>query len=249
MSSQHFIRVIVILTFPLIVGSQQCIRLLSISLKNLSVSSKAANSSQAAAAKSTNNNNGNFNTFLAPVSHQIVKEIEIGGPLWRRKEITELPLTNKIIESPLQITKVIEEIQRISNDLNLPTSQTTNSEKQAKNGMIQIRKRKMRVHKRKKLFKKMRYLWKKVRQRREIKKEKRFRHQIELKMNEARNFSAEQFVEERLKLASEPPLCRKWKGRRLPAFIIHELNQEAAEKKIKQKFERWEQLGKQNGLF
>lgn len=236
-----------ILTIHLFVGSQPCIRLLSISLRNLSVSSKAANSANAAAARSNNNNNGNFNTFFAPVSHQIVKEI--GGPLWRRKEITELPLTNKIIENPLQITKVIEEIQRIGNDLNLPTSQTTNSEKQAKNGMIQIRKRKMRVHKRKKLFKKMRYLWKKVRQRREIKKEKRFRYQIELKMNEARNFSAEQFVEERLKLASEPPLCRKWKGKRLPAFIIHELHQEEAEKKIKKKFERWEQLGRQNGLF
>lgn len=159
-----------------------------------------------------------------------------------------MPLTNKIIENPLQINKIIEEIQKIENNVNLPTA-NREIEKQAKNGMIQIRKRKMRIHKRRKLFKKMRYVWKKVRQRREIKKEKRFRAQIELRLNEAKNFSAEQFVEERLRLAREPPLCRKWKGKRLPAFIIHELHQEEEAKKIKKKFELWEQLGRENGLF
>lgn len=158
-----------------------------------------------------------------------------------------MPLTNKIVENPLQITKIIEEIQKIENNLNLPTAR--NTEIHAKNGMIQIRKRKMRRHKRRKLFKKMRFLWKKVRQRREIKKEKKFRAEIELRMDEARNFSAEQFVDEKLRLAIEPPLCRKWKGTRLPAFIIHELHEEEEAKKVKKKFERWEQLGKQSGLF
>lgn len=107
----------------------------------------------------------------------------------------------------------------------------------------------MRKHKRRKLWKKMRYVWAKVRQRKELKKEKRFQSEEYGKMAEARAFSAEEYVENKLKLAKIPPLDRRWKGKRLPAFIILELREEEEKKKLKEKFDRWEVMGQKAGLF
>jgi aurora kinase A-interacting protein len=218
--------------------------LLSISLRNFSISSNSSNSILPA---SSHQINSNFNPLFAPRTSNLVKDIEIGGPLWRKKEILDLPLTNKIVENPLQITKIIEENQ-IEKDLNLPTSRNQ-SEKQAKHGIIQIRKRKMRKHKRRKLWKKMRYVWAKVRQRKELKKEKRFQSEEYAKMAEARAFSAEEYVNNKLHLAKVPPLDRRWKGKRLPAFIILELRAEEEAKKLKKKYEKWDEMGKKAGLF
>lgn len=83
------------------------------------------------------------------------------GPLWQRKEIFELPITNKIIESPNPIWKVIEEVTDVEKIISLPTVDSK-IEKQAKNNMIMIRRRKMKKHKLRKLRKKMKYEWAKV---------------------------------------------------------------------------------------
>ena len=47
------------------------------------------------------------------------------------------------------------------------------------------------------------------------------------KIREAETFSAEQFVTEKIRKATETPLPRFWKHRRLPQFIIKELVEEA----------------------
>lgn len=94
-----------------------------------------------------------------------IKDIGIGGPLWRKKEILELPLTNKIIENPTQITKVIDDIMKIEKIIDLPTINNgtgDDSGKHAKNHMIMIRRRKMKKHKLRKLRKKMKFAWAKV---------------------------------------------------------------------------------------
>lgn len=101
-------------------------------------------------------------------SNSLVKDIGINCPLWRKKEIFEHPLTNKIIENPT-ISKVIEEID-IDKVLDLP-SQNSNGDddagkQAAKNGMIMVRRRKMRKHKLRKLRKKMKYEWAKASSRR-----------------------------------------------------------------------------------
>lgn len=98
---------------------------------------------------------------MARQNTSLVKDIGIRGPAWRRKEIFELPLTNKIIENPMQIKKIIEEVT--DKVIDLPTIAGRNDTgKQAKNGMIMIRRRKMRKHKLRKLRKKMKYEWAKV---------------------------------------------------------------------------------------
>lgn len=61
-----------------------------------------------------------------------------------------------------------------------------------------------------------------VRQRRELRKEKKFQAKLINKIKEAEKFSAEQYVMEKIREATENPIPRYWKGRRLPEFIIKE---------------------------
>lgn len=82
-----------------------------------------------------------------------------------RKEILDLPLTNKVIESPSshQISKIIDELPKIDRSIDLPTINNGVSDqgKQAAR-LIVIRRRKMKKHKLKKLRKKMKFEWAKV---------------------------------------------------------------------------------------
>lgn len=84
-----------------------------------------------------------------------------------RKEIFELPLTNKIVENPQKNNlNIIEEISKIEKTIELPTANGSKDEndvgKQAAR-LIVIRRRKMKKHKLKKLRKKMKFVWAKVR--------------------------------------------------------------------------------------
>ncbi|XP_014256196.1 uncharacterized protein LOC106670407 [Cimex lectularius] len=99
--------------------------------------------------------------------------------------------------------------------------------------MIVIRRRKMRRHKLKKLRKKMHFTWAKVRQKREMKKEKEFQAEIMCKINEAENFNATAYVQEKIDKANEVLIPKLWKGKRLPEFVIKDLLEE---KKKKQEF-------------
>jgi aurora kinase A-interacting protein len=105
-----------------------------------------------------------FNPFLFRQNTQVNNNIGIQCPLWRKKEIFEIPLTNKIIESPQKINKVIEDVIDENKTAILPdnTKSEDDTGKQAKNHMILIRRIKMNKHKLKKLRKKMKYEWAKV---------------------------------------------------------------------------------------
>lgn len=61
-----------------------------------------------------------------------------------------------------------------------------------------------------------------VRQKRELKKEKRFQGRLVRQIKNAEKFSAEAYVDEKIKKATEVPIPRFWKGKRLPEFIIRE---------------------------
>lgn len=100
----------------------------------------------------------------------------------------------------------------------------------------------MKKHKRRKLWKRMKFEWAKRRQRREFRKEKLFQGEMVAQIKEAEKFSAEEYVEEKIKKATDVPLPRYWKGKRLPAFIIKELIEEDRLKKqrILEKKERFE---------
>lgn len=90
--------------------------------------------------------------------------IGIRNPAFR-KEIFELPLTNKKIECPLsqQISKIIDDLPKIEQSIDLPTISNGVSDqgKQAAR-LIVIRRRKMKKHKLRKLRKKMKFEWAKV---------------------------------------------------------------------------------------
>lgn len=139
------------------------------------------------------------------------QETPIGHPLRSRLPISmpngllyvpplEEPETNKVIEAPTNIQP---------------------EEKQAAR-LIVIRRKKMRKHKLLKLRKRMKFEWAKIRQRRELLKEKVFQAGLIAQCKRAETFSAEAYVEERLQKLNEMVIPKKWKGKRLPEFIIRE---------------------------
>uniref|UniRef100_A0A182MWR5 Ribosomal protein mS38 C-terminal domain-containing protein n=1 Tax=Anopheles culicifacies TaxID=139723 RepID=A0A182MWR5_9DIPT len=156
-----------------------------------------------------------------------VGQMEIGirrNPLIPFKEIIDIPLVSRIIETPVQrpgLGEPIGDNLAVIPSLELPTDTTAKDEhgKQAAR-LIVIRRRKMRKHKLKKLRKRMKFEWLKLRQRRELKKEKLFQAELIGQIKEAEKFSAEAYVASKLRQATEVPLPRFWKGKRLPQFLI-----------------------------
>ncbi|XP_022187344.1 uncharacterized protein LOC111046158 [Nilaparvata lugens] len=90
--------------------------------------------------------------------------------------------------------------------------------------MLIIRKRKMRVHKRKKWRKKFKEQIAKMEIRRKIKKEKEFQAELMGKVKEAEKFDALVYVKEKLAKANKEIIPYRWKGKKLPEFVIrHEM--------------------------
>uniref|UniRef100_A0A8D8NM67 (northern house mosquito) hypothetical protein n=1 Tax=Culex pipiens TaxID=7175 RepID=A0A8D8NM67_CULPI len=143
------------------------------------------------------------------------------NPLMPRKEILDLPLISRIIENPNQsrITE-IGDLPRSLPVIDLPKSNTVDDGGIQAARLIVIRRRKMRKHKLRKLRKKMKYEWAKVRQRRELRKEKAFQADLIAQIKDAERFSAEAYVADKLRQATDTPIPRFWKGKRLPQFLI-----------------------------
>lgn len=155
---------IVVLSF--ISGTKISTRLISLSLRNLSICPQTTTTNNSFLIGKFEHHEFGLKPLIARQNTNIVKDIGINCPLWRRKEIFELPLTNKIIENPTQISKVIEEIVNVDKTVSLPDNNKSDDDsgKQAKNGMIMLRRRKMKKHKLRKLRKKMKFEWAKVSQ-------------------------------------------------------------------------------------
>lgn len=178
-------------------------------------------------------------------SSSLINEIGNQRPLWR-KEIFEIPLTNKIIENPFNNNnKIIEDIINIDKSINLPTDENKIENGKQAARLIVIRKRKMRKHKLRKLRKKMKFVWGKMKQRREWKKERRFLNGLLYKIKQAQKFSAEEYVTEKIRIATEDPIPRYWKHRRLPEWLVKDLMQKEEQKKVEKKYKFWEECGSQ----
>lgn len=140
-----------------------------------------------------------------------------------RLPITEKPnLHQKIIESPT--SAALKEINNIISDERREIREPESVNNSAKHAirMIVIRRRKMKKHKLKKLRKKMKFEWGRLRQRREMRREKAFQAELIAQIKEAEKFSAAQYVADKLRQATEEPIPRFYKGKRLPQFIIKE---------------------------
>jgi hypothetical protein len=147
----------------LVTGTPICSRLLALSFRNLSISAKASPTNNSILFASSQHEG--LNPLIARPNITIIKDVGISGPLWRKKEILDLPLTNKIIENPnpTGYNKIIEDITNVEKTISLPTTdQTGNSGKQCKNNMIMVRRRKMKKHKLRKLRKRMKFVYAKV---------------------------------------------------------------------------------------
>lgn len=137
----------------------------------------------------------------------------------------------KIIDIPFPVIKQIYDVPGISGikyEDNLPVKEiqdpvsSTNDEKKAAR-LIVIRRRKMKRHKLKKLRLRMKFEWAKIRQRREMKKEKEFQAELLAKVREADSFNAELYAKNKFISATEKPFPRRWKGKKLPRFVIEDL--------------------------
>lgn len=147
----------------------------------------------------------------------------------------------KIIDLPFPVIKQIYDVPRASDvkyedklpvkEIHDPTSSLNDEKKAAR--LIVIRRRKMKKHKLKKLRVRMKFEWAKLRQRREMKKEKEFHAELLAKIRAADNFNPEVYAKEKMTKATEIPFPRRWKGKRLPRFVIEDLiakkNKKAAE--------------------
>lgn len=146
-------------------GTIASTRLLAASLRNLSISSSSQQqTSNSSSAGRICHQDVAFSPLTLRQNTKIINDIGINCPLWRKKEIFELPLTNKVIESPTKINKVVEDVIDENKTAILPdnTKSEDDTGKQAKNHMILIRRIKMNKHKLRKLRKKMKYEWAKV---------------------------------------------------------------------------------------
>ncbi|XP_065156057.1 uncharacterized protein [Atheta coriaria] len=141
------------------------------------------------------------------------------------------PLQNPLIENSIRFPNGLLWVPpdedpddfngRDSIKIDAPTTIENTIEKQAAR-LIVIRRKKMKKHKLKKLRKRMKYEWAKVRQRRELKKEKAFQAGLIAQCHEAEAFDAGKYVQDRLDKLHEIIIPKRWKGRRLPEFLIRE---------------------------
>ncbi|GLV44428.1 Pyruvate dehydrogenase E1 beta subunit [Carabus blaptoides fortunei] len=145
--------------------------------------------------------------------------------IWQKQTSIESPLVKITpIELPKSIFWIPPKTEPLSSsvtEIRDPELEINKHEKQTVK-LIVIRRHKMRKHKLKKLRKKMKFEWAKRRQRREMRKEKSFQSELLAQISDAESFSAENYVAEKLKKATEIPIPRFWKGKRLPEFLIRE---------------------------
>jgi len=88
---------------------------------------------------------------------------------------------------------------------------------------LRIRKKKMKVHRRKRRWKKYWVLWRKKYASREKKREVEFRQKMIAKVNEAKKFDPQKYVDEYLEDMKYELIPKTYKGRRLPQWLIKEL--------------------------
>ncbi|XP_050424150.1 uncharacterized protein LOC126844117 [Adelges cooleyi] len=110
-----------------------------------------------------------------------------------------------------------------------PFSENANEIQAAR--LIVIRRKKMKKHKLRKLRKRMKYVWAKVRQKREMRKEKAFQAELLTQVKEAEKFSPVEYVQEKLNVVNMTILPNRWRGKRLPEFVIKDLIAKAQAKK------------------
>ncbi|CAH0587845.1 unnamed protein product [Chrysodeixis includens] len=137
----------------------------------------------------------------------------------RENGIKQDPIPYIPIVNPRSILPLLDKQWR-KDEIGLPSIR--NEEIQAAR-LIVIRRKKMKKHQRRKLWKRMRYTWARIKQHRRQTKEKTFQNSLLAMVKQANEFSAEQYVNEKIQKANHTPLPTRWRHKRLPEFIIRQL--------------------------
>jgi len=190
------------------------------------------------------------NDLIAKPSTSILAQLNLGknndlaltAQFWSKQCQTQpkIEINDFIIKTPIGPTCYDE------STVIIPTKnpQISPIEDPATNGQIiekkahrrlRIRKRKMKVHRRKRRWKKYWVLWRKKYAMREKKREVEFRQKMIAKVNEAKKFDAEKYVDEYLEDMKYKLVPKTYKGRRLPQFLIEELLEKDAKKVEREK--------------
>ena len=141
-----------------------------------------------------NINNGNF---VPPSIQPPTPNRRIEDPGHDERKNVDTPVTAIVNE-------IMEKISDIKGDMDLPPLEGQDECKEAA-VMIEIRRLKMKKHKRKKLLKKMKFIYAKRKLRRRLRKEKVFQAELLAKIKDAEQFSAEQYVTDKLARLKVPP--------------------------------------------
>lgn len=137
--------------------------------------------------------------------------------IYQRNENIGLPLkTPSILDQIQDNLKWVPPSPTKEQPVEAPSLPNNNSVKEAAR-LIIIRRKKMKKHKLRKLRLRMKYVWAKVRQKREWKKEKEFQAGLIAQCKTAETFSAEEYVQQRIKRLNE--LVAKKEGATNPNVI------------------------------
>ncbi|KAH0547351.1 uncharacterized protein LOC123269458 [Cotesia glomerata] len=147
-------------------------------------------------------------------------------------QIIDLPVVdhrNEVI-NPRKIIDQVEKGSPGSAPVELPTNQII--EKEAAR-LIVIRRHKMKKHKKRKLKKKMKFLWRKYKQRRVLKKEKRFHREMLAQIRRAERFDPATYIRSRLDILDNVRIPNVWKGEVMSESMVKKFMQEEEEKKLR----------------
>ncbi|CAG9861984.1 unnamed protein product [Phyllotreta striolata] len=141
-----------------------------------------------------------------------IEHVPIGSNswMWKRNEDINLPKSNSLnlnFELPNGLRTILPLVDPIQREEIEAPAQDDSIEKQAIT-MLVIRRKKMKRHKLRKLRKRMKYEWAKKRQRRELKKEKEFVSMLIQRCKKGEEFSAEEYVTEKLNKYKQVLLAR-----------------------------------------
>ncbi|GJQ75924.1 hypothetical protein Trydic_g17983 [Trypoxylus dichotomus] len=169
-----------------------------------------------------------YNAFRTTSTHSDINPVvtrlsNINPWIWQQKQtnlqLPEVTKINTVLPSGMIWNPHVNE--NINKIIDEPVDTTIDNTKQAAR-LIVIRRKKMKKHKLKKLRKRVKFERAKLRQKRELRKEKEFQAGLIQQCKTADTFSAEEYVNKKLTNYYMVVVPKRWKGRRMPEYMIRE---------------------------
>jgi len=181
-------------------------------------------------------------SILAQLNLGKNQELAFTAQFWSKQCQTQpkIEINDFIIKTPIGPTCYDESTVIIPtiNPQNSPMEDPGQIIEKKAHRRLRIRKRKMKVHRRKRRWKKYWVLWRKKYAMKEKKREVEFRQKMIAKVNEAKKFEPQKYVDEYLEDMKYELIPKTYKGRRLPQWLIKDLLKEDSKKVEREKMNR-----------